>query len=137
MKGWRLVGVLAFAVCAVLELGDFSGLVPGFFSPVSYADLTGLRAEAQIVRLIILSGLAAGIVIASGATGLGLFRYAGWTQRTAQITAVLFGLDGLYQIVSGLAQLTKNQSGVASAGAVYILIGLAALGVERKARRAD
>lgn len=137
MRSWRRVGALAFAVFAVLEMGDFAGLVPRLFSPVSSADLTGLRVEAQMVRLGILAVLAAGIVIAGGVTALGLFRYAGWTQHAAWLTAGLFACYGLYQIVSALTELTKRQTGVAIAGAVYVLLGLAALWLERKASRAD
>jgi apolipoprotein N-acyltransferase len=137
MRDWRRVGAIVFAVLAVVELGDFSGLVPGYFSPVSYADLTGLSTGAQLVRLTILTLLSVGIVAVSGATALGLYRLAGWTQRSAQITAALLSLYGLYQIVSALVQLGKNQTGIALVGAVYILIGLAAVWLERKASRAD
>jgi hypothetical protein len=133
MQNWRLAGAITFAVFALMELGDFAGLIPGFGSPASYADLTGISPREQMVRLTILSVLAVGIGVASSVTALGLFRLTRWTQLTARVTAALFIVYGVYQIVTAMVQLGKNQVGVAIAGVIYILIGIAAVWIERRA----
>jgi hypothetical protein len=137
LTGWRLAGVIAFAIFSLMELGDFAGLVPGFSNPQSYADLIGISAQAETVRLIILSVLSLSIVFSSDLVIVGLLRRFTWTQNAVRAVGALFVLYGVYQIVSANIQLTKNQTGVMIAGLVYALIGVFAAWIGARASRAD
>jgi hypothetical protein len=137
LTGWRLGGVIAFALFSLIELGDFAGLVPGFSNPQSYADLIGISPRAETVRLIILSVLSLGIVFSSDLVIVGLIRRLAWTENAARAVGGLFVLYGVYQIVSANVQLTKNQTGVMIAGLVYALIGVLAVWIGARASRAD
>jgi hypothetical protein len=136
LTGWRLGGVIAFALFSLMELGDFAGLVPGFSNPQAYADLIGISAQAETVRLVILSVLSLGIVFSSDLVIVGLIRRFAWTQNAARSVGAIFVLYGVYQIVSANVQLTKNQTGVMIAGLVYALIGVFAVWIGARASRA-
>ena len=138
MKGWRLIGLIVFILFALMELGDFAGLLPGFSEPgrSSYAALIGITPAAEGVRLMILSVLALGIAISAALVVLGLVRRSSWAARVVVITAALFALYGLYQVVSAATQLGKNQMGVVVAGVVYASIGALAAWLGRKAANA-
>ncbi len=135
MKDWRLVGVIVFALFALMELGDFAGLLSGFSEPgrSQYAALIGISPEAEGVRLVILSALSLGIVVSASAVVIGLLHRTNWAARASLIIAILFWLYGGYQIISTITQLEKNQMGVAIAGGVYICIGVLAAWLGRKA----
>jgi hypothetical protein len=137
LTGWRLGGVIAFALFSLMELGDFAGLVPGFSSPQTYADLIGISPQAETVRLVILSVLSLAIVFSSDLVIVGLIRRFAWTENAARAVGAIFVLYGLYQIVSANVQLTKNQTGVMIAGLVYALIGALAVWVGARASQAD
>jgi hypothetical protein len=135
MKGWRLAGVIVFALFALMELGDFAGLLPGFSEPgrSQYAALLGISSQAEGLRLGILSVLSLGIVISAIAVVLGLLRRTRWTARAILLTAGLFWVYGGYQLGVAATQLSKNQEGVAIAGGVYFCIGVLAAWLGRKA----
>jgi hypothetical protein len=137
LTGWRLGGVIAFALFSLMELGDFAGLVPGFSSPQTYADLIGISPQAETVRLIILSVLSLGIVFSSDLVIVGLIRRFAWTENAARAVGAIFVLYGVYQVVSANVQLTKNQTGVTVAGLVYALIGVLVVWIGARASRAD
>ena len=137
LTGWRLGGVIAFALFSLMELGDFAGLVPGFSNPQSYADLIGISAQAETVRLVILSVLSLSIVFSSDLVIVGLIRRFAWTQNAARAVGGLFVLYGVYQVVSANVQLTKNQTGVTIAGLVYAVIGVIAVWIGIRATQAD
>ena len=136
LQGWRLGGVIAFAIFAVMELGDWAGLIPGYANPTQYAELIGISPEAESVRLVILSVLALSVAIASLATVVGLVTRAPWTLLAVRATGGAFVVYGAYQIISALTQLGKNQTGIAVAGIVYILIGGMAAWVGSRATEA-
>jgi hypothetical protein len=135
LTGWRLGGVIAFALFSLMELGDFAGLVPGFSSPQDYADRIGISPQAETVRLVILSVLSLAIVFSSDLVIVGLLRRFVWTHIAARAVGVIFVLYGVYQIVSANVQLTKNQTGVMVAGLVYALIGALAIWIGARASR--
>jgi hypothetical protein len=137
LTGWRLGGVIAFALFSLMELGDFAGLVPGFSNPQTYADLIGISPQAETVRLAILSVLSLAIVFSSDLVIVGLLRRFAWTELASRAVGALFILYGLYQIVSANLQLTKNQTGVMIAGLVYALIGVLTVWIGARASRAD
>jgi hypothetical protein len=137
LTGWRLGGVVAFALFSLMELGDFAGLVPGFSNPQTYADLIGISPQAETVRLAILSVLSLAIVFSSDLVIVGLLRRFAWTELASRAVGALFILYGLYQIVSANLQLTKNQTGVMIAGLVYALIGVLTVWIGARASRAD
>lgn len=137
LSGWRLGGVIAFALFSLLELGDFAGLVPGFSNPQTYADLIGISPQAETVRLVILSILSLAIVFSSDLVIVGLLRRFAWTEWASRAVGALFVLYGAYQIVSANVQLTKNQTGVMIAGLVYAVIGVFAVWIAARASRAD
>jgi uncharacterized membrane protein len=64
-----------------------------------------------------------------------LFRRARTARFTSAFTGGLFVMYGLYQIVSGIFQLTLNQTTVITAGTIYIVIGFLAVWLGRKAYR--
>ena len=135
LTGWRLGGVIAFALFSLMELGDFAGLVPGFSNPQRYADLIGISAQAETVRLVILSVLSLAIVFSSDLVIVGLLRRFAWTENAARAVGAIFVLYGAYQVVSANVQLTKNQTGVMVAGLVYALIGALAVWIGARASR--
>jgi hypothetical protein len=136
LNGWRLGGMIAFALFSLMELGDFAGLVPGFSNSQTYADLIGISTQAETVRLVILSVLSLAIVFSSDLVIVGLLRRFAWTENAARAVGGLFVLYGVYQIVSANVQLTKNQTGVMVAGLVYALIGLLVVWIGARASRA-
>lgn len=136
MKGWRLVGVIVFSVFALMEVGDWLGLLPGYSDPNQYARLVGLSLEEEIFRLIMLSSLAAGIVVCSVATVVSLFRRARTARFTSAFAGSLFIAYGLYQLFAGMFQLRANQQAVLIAGVIYLLVGVVAIWLGRKAYRA-
>jgi hypothetical protein len=133
LTGWRLGGVIAFALFALMELGDWAGLIPGYSNPSQYADRIGLSAQAESTHLIILTMLALLVVIAALATVVGLVARATWSMLAARATGGAFVLYGIYQVISALMQLTKNQMGVSIAGVIYALIGGLAVWVGTRA----
>lgn len=136
MKGWRLAGVIVFSIFILMEVGDWLGLVPGYSNPDQYARLVGLSLEEEIFRLIMLSSLAAGIVVCSAATVVSFFRQARTARFTSAFAGGLFIAYGLYQLFAGMFQLRANQQAVLVAGAVYVLVGVFAIWLGRKASRA-
>jgi hypothetical protein len=137
LTGWRLGGVIVFALFSLMEIGDFAGLVPGFSNPQDYADRVGISPQAETVRLVILSVLSLAIVFSSDLVIVGLLRRLAWTENAARAVGGLFVLYGVYQVVSANVQLTKNQTGVMIAGLVYALIGVLAVWIGARASRAD
>jgi uncharacterized membrane protein len=137
ITGWRLGGVIAFVVFALMELGDWAGLIPGYSNPSQYAERIGLSAEAESTRLIILTVLALAVVVTSVVTVTGLLTRAVWSSLAARAVDASFVLYGVYQVVSALTQLTKNQMGVSIAGVVYALVGGLAVWIGTKASRAS
>lgn len=137
ITGWRLGGVIAFVLFALMELGDWAGLIPGYANPRQYADRIGLNAQAESTRLIILSVLALAVIITSLATVTGLLTRAIWSILAARAVGAAFVLYGVYQVVSAFTQLTKNQAGVSIAGVVYALIGGLAVWIGTRASRAS
>jgi hypothetical protein len=137
LTGWRLGGVIAFALFALMELGDWAGLMPGYSNPAQYAATIGLSLEAESTRLIILTVLALLVVITALATVVGLVTRATWSMLAARVTGGAFVLYGVYQVISALTQLTKNQMGVSIAGVVYALIGGLAVWIGTRASRAS
>jgi hypothetical protein len=139
MKGWRLTGVIVFALFALMELGDLAGLLPGFNEPArsQYADLIGITPQAEGTRLVILSVLALGIVINAIVVVVGLVRRSRLALRAVLAAAIVFWLYGAYQLVAAATQLSKNQMGVAIAGVVYTCVGVLALWLGRKAALAE
>lgn len=136
MKGWRLAGVVVFSIFALVEVGDWLGLIPGYSDPDQYARLVGLSLEEEIFRLIVLSSLAAGIVVCSVATVVSLFRRARTARFTSAFAGGLFIAYGLYQLFAGMFQLRANQQAVLVAGVIYLLVGVFAIWLGRKAYRA-
>ena len=136
LTGWRLGGVIAFAIFSLMELGDFVGLVLGFSNPQDYADRIGISSQAETVRLVVLSVLSLGIFYSGPFVIGGLIRRFVWTENATRVVGGLFMLYGVYQIVSANVQLTKNQTGVMIAGLVYALIGVLAVWIGARASRA-
>jgi len=136
MRGWRLAGVIVFSVFALMEMGDWLGLLPGYSNPGQYARLMGLTTESEIFRLIVLSTLAAGIVVCSLATVVSLFRRARTARFTSAFTGGLFMIYGVYQLFTGMFQLRVSQQPVMVAGAIYLALGVFAIWLGRKAYRA-
>ena len=108
-------------------------MIPGYFNPASVTEVTGLDPDTQSVRLMILAALTMGIAVAAALTAFALFRRWGWASWTGQITGVLFLIYAAYQILSALILLTKNQSAVLSAAMIYVLIGVTAIALGRRA----
>jgi hypothetical protein len=131
---WRKMGVIVFALFALMELGDLVGLIPGFSEPArsQYAALIGISPDEEGTRLMILSALSLGIVVSSIVTVVVLLRGVA-AHRAGSIVAAIFLCYGLYQIIAALFQLKQNQFEVAMAGGVYGLLGLLAWWVARKA----
>jgi len=120
-----------------MELGEWAGMIPGYFNPASFTEFTGLDPDAQSTRLMILATLTMGMAVAAALTAFALFRRLGWASWTGQITGLLFLLYAAYQILSALTQLTQNQSAVLSAAMIYALIGVTAIALGRKAPQAQ
>jgi uncharacterized membrane protein (DUF2068 family) len=136
MRGLRLVAFIAFCIFAVLELGEWLGMSPGYFNPASFTEFTGLDPDAQSARLMILATLTMGIAAAAALTAFALWRGLGWASWTGQITGVLFFVYAAYQITSALFLLNRNQSAVLSAAIIYALIGVTAIALGRRALQA-
>ena len=87
------------------------------------AKLVSLWLRASVVKRTF---VAIGIVLASLATASALLSGAGWAKMAATITAGLFFLYGVVQIVSGFLIQGGSQAGLIFAGIMYILLGVVA-----------
>jgi hypothetical protein len=134
MPRWRLIGVIAFSFFALLELADLAlEFWPGYSGPGAAAELAGLSANEQIIRLLLLSMFAGGISAASLATVISLFRRGRTARSTSVVAGVLYIGYGLFQIASGLFWLPVNQAALIAIGALYLVFGPIAIWLGRQA----
>ena len=126
MKKWRIVSIATFTLFTLLELADFGGLVPGYANPTVYADLLGINAESESIRLFVLTILSLSIAITSGATVVGLVFRSKWAARSAAAVGILFLLYSVYQVSFGIVVAEKNRTFITLAGMFYALGGLVA-----------
>ena len=120
---WRWKGIIVFLLFTVMEAGDLSGILAGFGNINLYIQTTGVSEQGQFWRLIVLAVLALGVVIAAILTAFYLWRRRSLAKSTSLVTAILFVIYGVFQIISAVTQLEKNQALVIFLGVIYIIIG--------------
>jgi hypothetical protein len=132
VKNWRTIGSVVFALFALMELGDWSGLLGGYSDPASYADLIGVRLTDERMRLYILTILSLGIVIASAGAAVTLADRSESATQFIGITQSLFIIYGIYQLLSAASQVTKQKELIVMLGMFYALCSLVALWIGNK-----
>ena len=124
-----VIGMFIFAILAVMEVSDWTGLMGRYSNPGKEAITLGISTQESRTLLLIMIFFATGIVLASLITIVGLFQEEKWIIRTSQLTGIFFVLYGAYQIYSAIILITIGQETRVLAGIVYIIIGMAVFGL--------
>jgi hypothetical protein len=124
-----VIGMFIFAILAVMEVSDWTGLMSKYSDPGKEAIKLGITTQESRTLLLIMIFFATGIVLASLITIVGLFQEERWIIRTSQLTGIFFVLYGVFQIYSAITLITIGQETRVLAGIVYIIIGLAVFGL--------
>jgi len=124
-----VIGIFIFAILAVMEVSDWTGLMTRYSDPGKEAIALGITTQESRTLLLIMIILASGIVLACLISIVGLFQEERWIIRTSQLTGIFFILYGAYQLYSAITIITIGQETRGLAGVVFVIIGLAVFGL--------
>jgi hypothetical protein len=133
----KLVAIVIFVLFAAIEARDWLSLMAAFGSGGSSSRVAGLNPEFTNIYLIVLTVLAVGILLFACQTIVGILRGAVWAVRTAQVTSIIYIIYGGFQIFSAMMNPGVSLARVSTAGAVFIVIGLALYGLGTRLARPD
>lgn len=133
----KLLAVVIFVVFAAIETSDWLSLMAAFSSGGSSPRVAGLHTEFTNIYLIVLTVLALGILLFACQTIVGILSGAAWAVRTAQATSIIYMIYGGFQIFTAFNNPGVSLARVGTAGAVFIVIGLALFGLGTRLARPD